>query len=164
MIGLGHQRIVLICRKLRRLPEPGRVERAFLAELAAHDLPVSAFNLPDWESSSGDFHRMLSELFRLTPPTALIVDEVPPLMAVQQFLATHRLLVPQHVSLVSTDYDTTFSLFQPDVAHINWHHEPIIRRIVQWANNVSKGRKDLVQTMLPAQFVPGGTIGPAWKG
>ena len=35
LIRLGHRRIVLCCRKLRRLPEPGTVERAYLAELAA---------------------------------------------------------------------------------------------------------------------------------
>lgn len=35
------------------------------------------------------------------------------------------------------------------------------RRIVKWAENVSCGKQDVSQTLTPAEFVPGGTIGPA---
>jgi len=163
LIALGHQRIVLVCRKLRRLPEPGRIERAFLAELAAHHLPVSDFNLPDWEESPEGIHRMLAGLFRITPPTAMIIDEMQHLIAVQQFLASRRLRVPEQVSLVTTDYDPSFAFCQPPVTHISWDPESIYQRVVRWATAVSKGRKDLVQTLLPAEFVKGGTAGPVWK-
>ena len=164
LIRLGHHRIVLLCSKLRRLPAPGRVERAFLAELAAHGLPVSGFNLPDWDETPDGLNARLASLFQVTPPTAMIIDELPPLLAVQQFLARRRLRVPEQVSLVTTDYDTSLALCQPVIAHINWHPEPVIRRVVQWVQNVSKGRTDLKQTLLPADLVPGGTIGPVWKG
>jgi hypothetical protein len=43
------------------------------------------------------------------------------------------------------------------------HHEdtrPVIHRVLQWADNVSQGRKDIRKTETPAEFVPGGTIGP----
>ena len=72
--------------------------------------------------------------------------------------------MPEQVSLITTDYDTSFALCQPAVTHVNWHTTPIIRRMVQWAKNVSKGKPDLKQTQLPAEFVPGGTIGPGWNG
>ena len=36
----------------------------------------------------------------------------------------------------------------------------MVRRIVRWAANVSRGKHDLRQTLTPAEFVPGGTIGP----
>ena len=50
------------------------------------------------------------------------------------------------------------------VAHIRWEAEPIVRRIVQWAKNVSLGRKDVKQTFTPAEFILGGSIGPAPNG
>ena len=110
LIGHGHRRIVLLCDRLRRLPEPGRLERAFLTALADHGIPASSFNLPDWEESAAGFHTMLGSLFRVTPPTALIIDEVPLFAAAQQFLAGRNLRVPEHVSLVSTDADASFIL------------------------------------------------------
>jgi len=35
---------------------------------------------------------------------------------------------------------------------------------VRRADNVSKGRADVKQTLFAAEFVKGGMIGPAWKG
>jgi DNA-binding LacI/PurR family transcriptional regulator len=164
LLELGHRRVVLLARPRRRLPEPGASERAFLAELAARGLPVSDYNLPHWEETVEGFHSCLDALFRLTPPTALIIDEVPLFAAAQQFLGRRRLRVPEDVSLVSTDYDPTFDWCDPSIAHIRWDSRPVVRRIVRWAANVSRGKADLRQTSTPAEFVPGGTIGPAAAG
>ena len=164
LIGLGHRRIVLLCRRLRRLPEPGRIERAFLTQLAAHGCPVSDFNLPDWEETVAGFHHLLGALFRSTPPTALIVDEPPLFIAVQQFLAGRNLLVPKQVSLICTDDDAAFAWCHPAISHIRWDVGPVIRRVVRWAAAVSEHRTDLKQALFPAEFVTGGSIGPVWKG
>lgn len=164
LVGHGHRRIVLLCRKFRRVPEPGRVERAFLAELAAHGLPVSDFNLPDWEETREGFHARLDSLFRVTPPTALILDEVPSFVAAQQFLAGRNLRVPGQVSLVSADFDPSFAWCKPAITHILWRYKPVVRRVVQWARAISKGQVDLVQTLFPAEFITGATIGPVEKG
>jgi DNA-binding LacI/PurR family transcriptional regulator len=163
LIRLGHRRIVLLCRKLRRLPEPGSSERAYLKELAAHDIQVSQYNLPDWEESVEGFHALLSSLFQVTPPTALIIDEPPLVAAAQQFLAAHHFLVPEHVSLVCSDNDASFAWCKPPISHIRWAPGPVIRHVVRWAGNVSHQRVDLKQTLFPAEFVRGGTIGPAGK-
>ena len=164
LVALGHRRIVLLCRKMRRLPQPGRVERAFLEELAAQGCRVSAFNLPDWEETVPGFHHLLGELFRTTPPTALIIDEPMFYIAALQFLGQRRLLVPQQVSLVCSDHDPSFDWCQPAVSHMHWATGPVIRRVVRWAANVSRGEDDRKQTLTPAEFVPGGTIGPVGKG
>jgi len=164
LMNLGHRRIVLLCRRLRRLPAPGRVERAFLAELAAHGLRVGAYNLPDWEETLAGFHACLAALFRHSRPTALIIDEAPFFAATQQFLARRNLQVPAHVSLVRTDHDPTFGWCEPVISHMHWDSPPVIRRIVRWAAAVSHGRTDRVQTLFPAQFISGGTIGPAPAG
>lgn len=161
LVELGHRRIVLMTRALRRLPVPGPPEQAFLNELAKHGLPVSSYNLPEWQETPEGFQIRLEELFRITPPTALILDETPFYFAAQQFLARRRLRVPEDVSLICTDESPDFSWCSPPVAHIRWDSRPMIRRIVKWATNVSQGKEDLIQTDTPAEFVPGGTIGPA---
>ena len=160
LIELGHRRIVLLVRKERRMPQPGQQERAFLDELAAHGIRPGPYNLPEWKESVEGFHARLEALFRVTPPTALIVDEAPFFFATMQFLMVRRLRVPQDVSLVCTDNDRVFAWSKPAVAHIHWETGPVVRRIVRWVKNVSCGRRDVRQTMTPAKFVEGGTIGP----
>jgi LacI family transcriptional regulator len=160
LIDLGHRRIVLLVRPRRRLPRPGASEQAFLDELAAHGLLVGDYHLPGWDETPQGFHACLEALFRITPPTALIVDEVPLFTATQQFLARRRLRVPEDVSLISTDADPAFDWCQPTISHIRWDTRPVVRRVVRWAANVARGREDLRQTLTPAEFIPGGTIGP----
>jgi DNA-binding LacI/PurR family transcriptional regulator len=161
LIRLGHRRIVLMARPRRRLPEPGAPEKAFLAELAAHGLAVGGYNLPAWEETPKDFHRCLEELFRVTPPTAIIIDETEFFFATQQFLSRRGLRVPEDVSLVATDPDPTFHWCRPSIAHITWESGLLVKRIVRWAANVSGGIDDRRQTLTKAEFVEGGTIGPA---
>jgi DNA-binding LacI/PurR family transcriptional regulator len=161
LIGLGHRRIVLVARRERRLPEPGRPERASLEELKAHGVPVGAFNLPDWEETPEGFRKLLRSLFQVTPPTALIIDEVPLFAAAQQFLAESGIRVPQRVSLICSDDDPTFAWCLPTIAHIRWDPAPVVRRIVRWATAVSRGLKDVEQTLTQAEFITGGTTGPA---
>lgn len=161
LIEFGHRRIALLCRRIRRLPEPGRSERAFLDALEAHGIPTGDFNLPHWEESKAGFQELLESLFRVTPPTALILDEAPLFTATHHFLAKRGIQVPQDVSLVCTDTDPTFAWCEPSIAHIHWDARPLVRRIVRWAANVSRGRRDVRQNFVPAEFIPGGTIGPA---
>jgi DNA-binding LacI/PurR family transcriptional regulator len=164
LIRLGHRRIVLISRAQRRLPVPGTLEQAFLDELAAHGLPVSTYNLPDWEETITGFQKRLESLFQVSPPTAMIVDEVPLFIATQQFLARKRMRVPEDVSLVCPDHDSAFDWCVPSVSHIRWDSEPLVRRIARWVANVSHGKPDTHQYFTPAEFVRGGTVGPAPHG
>jgi DNA-binding LacI/PurR family transcriptional regulator len=161
---LGHRRIVLMVRSRRRLPQPGTVEQAFLDELAAQGLLASDYNLPDWKETVDGFHACLDSLFRTTPPTALIVDEAPLFAAAQQFLARRRLRVPEEVSIVCTDADSSFSWFRPQVTHIRWDSGPLVKRMIRWVSNVSIGKPDLRQLHVPADLVVGGTIGPCPHG
>ena len=164
LIALGHRRIVYVCRRVQRLPEPNPILCALLAELAAHGcLAAGDFNLPDWEETPAGLHALFTALFRVTPPTALFLDETPIVLAAQQFLAERKLRIPEQVSLVAEDQDACFQWCQPPVAHIAWRSEPVARRIVQWANAVSQHRSDVQQVTFPAEFIPGGTIGPVWK-
>ncbi len=163
LVDLGHRRIVLLCRRLRRLPQPGASESAFLATLEAHGIPVGDYNLPDWEETNAGFQTCLNALFHVTPPTALIIEEVPYFVAALQFLARRGIRVPGDVSLICTDDDLAFAHCEPPVARITWDSRPLVRRIVHWAANVSQGKPDRRLTHTPATYLPGGTVGPPRK-
>lgn len=157
---LGHRRMVLLCRKGRRLPEPGAVERAFLNELKELGIEPSSYHLPDWEETPEGLHDCLESLFRVTPPTALIMDEPPFLIGALQFLGQRNIQVPQDVSLLAGDPDASFEWCYPSIAHVQWDSRPWIRRVVRWAANVSTGKEDLRQTLTKARFFEGGSVGP----
>jgi DNA-binding LacI/PurR family transcriptional regulator len=160
LIELGHRRVILLARKARRLPKPGASERSFLATLAEADIPASSYHLPDWEETPQGLRERLESLFQVTPPTALIIQEARFFFAALHYLADRGLRVPQDVSIVCTDDDPYFEWCEPGVAHIAWELKPVLRRMQQWLANVSRGNTDLRQTLTPARFVPGGTIGP----
>lgn len=50
------------------------------------------------------------------------------------------------------------------VALIKWDTAPIVRHIVRWASDVRKGTAERKTVNYPAEFVPGGSIGPVRKG
>ncbi len=163
LIELGHRRIVLLALRAQRLPKPGASVQPFLDELVAHGLEISPYNLPDWEEDIDSFHECLESLFRLTPPTAIIVDEAGFFFATMQFLLNHRLRVPEDVSLICTDGDPHFNWCRPPIAHIHWDTAPVVRRALQWTANLARGKADVRQTLTKAEFIEGGTIGPASK-
>ena len=109
---------------------------------------------------------MLDNLYRVTPPSALILDEAFLFIAAHQHLAHRGILAPQHVSLVCTSPDPTFAWCQPTIAHIRYDIRPALRRVVRWADNLARGKEDRRQSSTKAEFVDGGTVGPVrgWKG
>jgi hypothetical protein len=63
--------------------------------------------------------------------------------------------------LIVANDDSSFSECQPSVSHIRWSSSrPVVNRIVRWVRNISEGKEDTRQTMIKAEFVEGGTIGP----
>jgi DNA-binding LacI/PurR family transcriptional regulator/biotin operon repressor len=159
LVELGHRRIVLLARQPRRLPKPGSSERAFLSALAAQGITPGQYHLPDWKESVEGYHERLDLMFRLNPPTALIMDEATLFSAAQQFLAARGLRVPEDVSLICMDHCPTFDWHLPGISHVRWDSRPVVRRVVRWVDNVSRGKVDLKQTLTPAEFVEGGTTG-----
>ena len=100
--------------------------RAFLEELNAHGITPGSYHLADWEESPEALYKCLESLFRITPPTALIIDEAPFYVAALQFCSSRGLRVPEDVSLVCADPSPTFEWSQPTVAHIRWETGPVV--------------------------------------
>ena len=160
LVGLGHTRIVMLTREDRRTPTIGAVELRYLARLEAHGISTGPYNLPDWGGDPDALGQSIDSLFRHTPPTALIVDDTQILPAVVQHLARLGISAPQHVSLACTDSSEAFEWYRPTVTHIAWNHGAVVNRVVNWANQVSRGTNNRRLTQIRATLVPGGTIGP----
>ena len=163
LISLGHRSIVLVSRPRRITPVLGVMEQGFLNELAAHGIAPSAYNIPVWNDSPDGLHSCLESLFRLTPPTALLLDEAPLLIAAQQFLAQRGKSCPRDVSMICLDPDPAFAWCKPEISHIRWDSNPVVRHLVRWAGNIARGKPDKRKVNTKAEFYPGGTIGPARK-
>lgn len=162
LTALGHRRIVMVIRKIHRTPFPGRAVQVFLDSLAANNIPVSDFNLPDWEETPEGFHAMLKSLFQLTRPTAIIAGETNLFVAIQQFLGNQGLRVPQDVSLVCADYSPSlFHFCTPSITHFEFNQNHVTRYLLRWAESISQGKVNQRQYFYRADFIEGGTIGPA---
>lgn len=161
LVDLGHRKIVMMTRGVGKFTSPSLFEQAFLNELSALGITPGSYHLPDWENTREDFHRCLDSLFRLTPPTALIVCEPALFIAAQQHLAQRGVLSPRDVSLICDDPDPVFFWCEPTIAHIRWDELPIVHRVVRWAENIAQGKEDRRQSRSKSQFVEGGTVGPA---
>lgn len=162
LVALGHRRISFLCHRDIRLPQPVKPLRAFVDELEAAGISTGAFNLPDWEHGRENFGRVLDSLFDgPTPPTALILDEPYVYHAGASYLARRGLRVPEDVSMICADPDSTFTWCQPSIAHIAWDYRSVVRRVVRWVNNIAHGKDDRRQNLTKTEFVEGGTVGPA---
>ncbi|PXA04382.1 hypothetical protein DDZ13_07570 [Coraliomargarita sinensis] len=161
LIELGHKRIVMVCSRILRIPEPSMTARVFIDTMEAHGIRTGLYNLPEWEESEEGFHELLDSLFQTTPPTALILDEPFQFHAAYHYLSHHQLRVPEDVSMVCTDADLGFNWCRPSVAHFYWDYQPVVRRIMRWVNNVARGIDDQRKSFTKAEFIDGGTIGPA---
>ena len=160
LIALGHRRIVIL-ESESTLSNLGPDSVAFLDELAAHGIAAGDYNLPGWEGGYEGFYRGLESLFARTPPTAIFIYSVAEYVATLQFLAHRGLRVPGDVSLVCCDVAPYFRRYQPTISHVRWNDQLMVNRIARWANNISQGKEDTRQTRIDAEFVEGGTVGPA---
>jgi len=163
LTDLGHRRIVMLAREERRKPHPGFVEQVFLDELKARGIATGAYNIPDWEDSPEGLEKVMRSLFKVTPPTALIIGDSLLVHAVQVHLSALGLQVPKDLSLFCLDSQDSYHWVRPKLAHIGWDVRPVVRRVAQWVKHVAEGRRDEKKTYIKASFCEGQTLGPAPK-
>ena len=161
LIELGHKRIVMIARAERRKPKLSHPEQFFIDQLKAAGIKTGEYNLPDWEESREGLNRRLDELFRHSPPTAIVFQESVLFIAARLHLADRGIVAPRDVSLVVAENDRSFDWCDPVVSQIHFDYRPVVRRVVQWAKNIARGKQDYRQIGTESEFIEGGTIGPA---
>jgi len=160
LVELGHRRIVLMARSDRRKPEPGLFERQFLETLARYGIHTGSYNPPDWEDDPEDFRDCLDALYSYTPPTALMFDQSHLFFAAQQYLAQRGRVAPRDVSLMCNDPDMVFRWAAPQVTHLRWDPDHLIRHVRRWVAQLGRGQVSGRKSLVQAEFVEGGTIGP----
>jgi DNA-binding transcriptional regulator YhcF (GntR family) len=160
LISLGHRRISYLVREERRFPTPGFIERLFLKELESHGIVTSPYNMPNWEESAEGFNSCIDNLFKHTPPTALICDEAQFLIAASHRLSQSGIISPRDVSLICQDYAPSFDWCLPKVSHISWDTGEMVNEAVKWIEQFSHGKNKREPIYTSATFVEGETIGP----
>jgi DNA-binding LacI/PurR family transcriptional regulator len=161
LVKQGHRRIVMLAGSLLRRPTPVPSLKSYLSFLEARGIATANYHLPHFEDSAEGLESCLDSLFRVTPPTALLVVQADYCAAVISFLARRELQVPGHVSLIYMDNDPVFALRRPSLDHFEGPERDYIARIARWVDGVAKGRPDKRQVIFQAKYVPGGTVGPA---
>lgn len=160
LVDHGHRRIVMLISTVLRRPTPIPSLESYLSYLEARGIPATDYNLPHFEDTPEGLEKCLEELFRVTPPTALIVDQANYCAAVLAFLARRGFQVPGDVSVICGAMDPVFHFRVPTLDH---YHKPVkeyVARISRWVEGVAKGRPDKRQVIFDAEYVPGGTVGP----
>ncbi|PXA03270.1 hypothetical protein DDZ13_12655 [Coraliomargarita sinensis] len=160
LISLGHERIVMFSREERLHPSLGLFERVYLETLQANGIKAGSYNLPDWKSNARGFQECLDGLFKVTPPTALIIEESQFFVAALLELSRRGISIPEQISICCTDNDIVFEMCAPHVTCINWPSDPVVQHIVKWVRKVSRGKVNNKQVYTPASILEGGTIGP----
>lgn len=160
LIGRGHERIAMLSRTERRKPEPGLSERSFLETLEKHGITAGSCHLPDWEDDPAGLRNCLDSLFALTPPTALIIDQPHSFLAAMQHLSMRGLVAPRDLSMLCNDYGSVFEWTEPAISHIRWDSKRLIQHTLQWVRQIARGKDSRRQSLVGAEFVQGGTIGP----
>lgn len=155
LMDAGHSRIVMLTREERRKPEYGPSEQLFLDLLEARGIRAGSYNIPDWEESAGGLARCLDELFRFTPPTVVYISDTNLYLAVTKYLARHHKDLFRKTVLVCSDYHPSFEWCAPAASHFWWDEKVLIRRTLQWANNIASGKDDRRQVFIPSRFVAG---------
>lgn len=158
LVELGHKRIVLLTPRSTRLPEPNRAVLAFLEALKAEGIKTGDYNMPDWDTKEDGLHEMLESLFKLTPPTALVIADKVTFFATRQFLHEKGIRVPGDVSLVCHEHINAFTWSEKAVAYIHWDWGPVSRRLRNWMKNISRNKEDVRQTFVKPVFLPGRTL------
>lgn len=156
----GHRRIVWIIPSFFRKPELGPTCVKFLALLKELGLPASAYNLPDYESTADGMMKLMDDLFRITPPTAMMFLDQGEFVAAFLYLTRMGLEIPRDVSLLCMTSDPILNLIRPRIARFDWPEKEHVRRILRWVQSLVVGKSDLKQITFDTQLWVGDSIGP----
>jgi DNA-binding LacI/PurR family transcriptional regulator len=159
LVASGHERIVLAAYPEAGSPTQHPLILAFKEELACAGIKSGRYHVPDWDQTGEGFNALLRSLFTLTPPTALIVDDVRQVSAVYAFLATRR-IPPRDLALVLLGSDPSLDWITPAPVFIRYDNDGLIRRVSDWVATLAAGGRDTEQVFCEATLVGDGFTPP----
>lgn len=120
LVSRGHRKISLL------LPEnlnsaskkASSAEKPLEPIFKSNNLPFTAYNCPRWGKTKAEFNAALEQLFKVTPPTALILGDVSQATRVVCFLMRHGLKFPDDVSLIVLDESRELNEYEPPISYI----------------------------------------------
>ena len=159
LTDLGHKRIVLpLCdrsvsfaHKMREVTKQC-IESNGDQYLPHYHNPGSSYAGP------GIIRGILSKVFDMKPPTALILLDWKELVAAHCFLAEKNIRVPEDISLVMLSDVTGAEWFHPALCRFRFPLKKINTLMVNWLHGRSRTE---LRHLLSGTWVQGGTIGPA---
>jgi DNA-binding LacI/PurR family transcriptional regulator len=154
----GRKRVVILMRDEYRNSGRGEVQRVLTEELKKRNLPCGDYNFPRWENSPEGLRKCLRELFRVTPPDAILVDDWMLSLAVEKFLSRSSGPAYRRAVCISMDYHPSLKWCQPGSAYIYWDRKAVFRLVTKWVNKVANGKDDRSQKLIEAEFVEGGVL------
>ena len=159
---LGHRRIILpLPPQTPREGPPSRFETAFRRAMESTGLPLSAdYNLPHLDGTLATWHRLLEDLFALTPPTAFILYNGMEAAALAGFLQRRGRRVPDDVSLVVEADEPMLEWLYPEPSRIEFSSVRLARGIWKWLRSALSGRPESVRRLISGTFSPGRTTAP----
>lgn len=158
----GDRRIIMLVREEVRKAKHGPFLRTFLEDLEHMGIAATgAYNIPDWEESPKGLSACLDQIFKFTPPTAIIVEDPVLCLAVRNYLAEKRGLALRQVALICADQDPSLSWCWPTIPHMRWEHQAVVRRVVRWVKRVAQGKEDRQQRLVAAKLVGSESIAPS---
>ena len=152
LTGLGHRRVVFLTPGAWRKPQPGRMVEIFGEALAGVGVAAGAFHVPDWEETPEGLEALLKELFRYTPPTAVLCVDPEHLLGVMSFLTAQGLRVPGDVSLVCLTDHPALRWMRPRPACFLDDDERLLRNVKAWLADVARGRREPKDSSVVARF------------
>lgn len=162
LIQLGHRRIVMIIWSGARRPTPSPLVRVFQEELANAGITPGDFHVPEWEETPQGIANLMTSLFKVTAPTALLIWPTDVTCAALSWLSAQRLRVPMDVSVFCPTQHPWFAWISPDlnVAHFDrdtnaWH-----LHVNRWIHKIATGKKTPHRFDKLARLVPGNSFGP----
>ncbi|MDB6078422.1 MAG: transcriptional regulator [Akkermansiaceae bacterium] len=163
LLEMGHRRISMLVPPDWKEPCPNRIVAAFLQELQCVSPSHSSYFLPPWNFDPQSFNERLEQLFRISPPSTLIIDAASRIGPVLAFLANRRIRVPEDLSLFCMAKEESLEWFRPKIAHFSYDLGRPTDRIMQWLNLAGKGRQDTTQWVVETTIDIGESLAPPKK-
>lgn len=154
----GHRRITFLLNESFQMPH-STISKEILARFAALQIPSSAaYNTPVWTETEDGLHQVLDALFRVTPPTALFVQDMRILLPTLSFMAARGIRVPGQVSLIAGFCDGEIEWTSSSPAHYRTDTEALRLHVIRWVQSVANGSPSTESYSAPIVFIPGSSL------